>query len=158
MPLTTSQVYDIAADMLASLAARLADPPTRQYVHAGEPAWDCEALIVTVPESGLQHSFPGEAATVEQCSPPRHVNLQAWVIRCVPTLTDNGEPPTVADLDASAAVVLADVWTMAYELWDGWRDKDWGQPCTTVLFGPVSVIGPEGGYTAVRADVFLLVT
>lgn len=158
MPLITSTIYDIAADLLAALALRLTDPPARQYVHAGEPALDCEQLVITVPEAGLQHSFPDQSAKVEFCSPPRHVNLQVWVTRCVPTLQDVGDPPTVADLDTSAQVVLGDLWTLAYELWDSYRDGDWGQTCATLLLGPVAVIGPEGGYTSVRADLALLVT
>lgn len=167
LPLDPSAVYDLATDLLDSVVARMnaeldVQLPPRQYVHAGLVAADCEQVVVAVPEPGLAHSFPGFTASsgagadVLVCSPPRHVTLEVWVWRCVPVTQDNGDSPTTTDLDAAAQVTLADLWTLAYILWL-YRD-DWKGVCASLLLGPVEVVGPEGGYTAVKATVFLLVT
>lgn len=160
MPLDPTTVYDIASDLLTSVASRLEDAglivPARRYVHAGEIAWDCEQLVV----SGglLSHAFPGEAAKVEFCSPPRHVRFEVSLARCVPSLTDDGGPPPVDDLDAAASSTLADLWSLSYVLWAGYRAGEWASPCHTLLLGPVAVVGPDGGFTAVVAEAFLLIT
>ncbi len=170
MPLDPSKIYDLAADLLDCVVAGFEEAyddyaapfalPERQYVHAGEPAFDCEQVTVTVPdESGVTHSMPGGDVNVPICSPPRHVQLQVSINRCVPTLKDNGDPPTAAELDAAARTTLTDLWTLAYVLWSTYKtDACWGGACASVLFGPVNVNGPEGGHTAVVADVFVLLT
>lgn len=166
MPLDPSKIYDIASDLLDSVVARVEDVfddytpaivlPARRYVHAGDVAFDCEQVVVTVPEAGLTHAFPGEAAAILVCSPPRHVALEVWVVRCVPTLKDNGDPPSTVELDAAAYLTLVDMWSLAYVLW-AFRD-DWSGPCASLLFGPVEIIGPEGAFSAVKATVFMLLT
>lgn len=166
MPLDPSKIYDTAADLLDSVVTRMTDVyddyepavelPDRQYVHAGEVAFDCEQVVVS--GMNLTHAFPGEAGAILVCSPPRHVQLDVWIVRCVPTLSGNGDPPTAAALDASAQIVLKDLWVLAYVLWDGYKAKDWGGDCAAVLLGPVGIVGPEGTHVAVHAQVFLLVT
>lgn len=160
MPLDTSAVYDIAANMLASVADRLADAgltvPDRQYVHGGDIAHDCEQLVVAVTD--LVHAFPGEAAAVQFCSPPRHARFAVSLVRCVPVPQDDGTPPTAEALDDAGAVTAADVWSLAYVLWAGYQAGEWGAACSTLLLGPVAVVGPEGGMVAVTAEVFLLIT
>lgn len=169
MPLDTPHVYDIASDLLTSVVDRLTAAgitvPDRQYAHAGLVAWDCESVVVTVRE--LIHAFPGGSGALNApggstqllvCSPPRHVHMEAWIIRCVPVPSDNGDPPSAAALDASAEIVLADVWSLAYVLWAGYQAEEWGGRCASVMLGAVEVVGPEGGYVGVKADVFLLVT
>lgn len=168
MPLDPSRVYDTAADILDCVVAGMEDVydeytpaielPARQYVHAGDVAWDCPQVVVTVPEAGLTHAFPGEAASILVCSPPRHVAFEVWIVRCVPSLKDNGDPPTPEELDAAARTTLTDLWTLAYVLWSKYSDGCWGSTCASVLFGPVEIVGPEGTHTAVKATVFLLIT
>lgn len=131
---------------------------THNFIADGIVVHNCEQVVVTVPEAGLTHAFPGETAAIEHCSPPRHVALQVWINRCVPVPADDGTPPTADALDSSAEVVLADLWSLAYVLWEGYRNQEWGSRCATLILGPVSVAGPEGGHVAVTADVFLLVT
>lgn len=163
MPLNPTALYDVATDLLASVVARMTTAgitlPARQYVHAGLVAYDCEQVTVTVPESGVTHAFPGEAASVNQvCAPPRHVALEVHVVRCVPIPGDSGDPPTVTELDASATEVLTDLWALAYVIWEGYREGEWGSTCSTVSLGPVTVNGPEGGFVGSVATVFLLIT
>lgn len=164
MPLDPSKIYDIATDLLDSVVARMVDVfddytpaielPDRRYVHAGDVAFDCEQVVVAGQD--LTHAFPGESAAILVCSPPRHVALEVWIVRCVPSLKDNGDPPTAAELDAAAYQTLVDQWTLAYVLW-AFRD-DWSGPCASLLFGPVEIVGPEGAYSAVKATVFTLLT
>lgn len=163
MALDPTKLYDTASDLLDSVVARMGTVPitlpVRQYVHAGLIAYDCEQVVVTVPETGVTHSFPGQAASDNQiCSPPRHTVLEVHVVRCVPVPSDNGDPPTVTALDASAQEVLQDLWSLAYVIWEGYREGDWGSTCSTVSLGPVQVNGPEGGHVGVVATVFLLIT
>ncbi len=168
MPLDPSRIYDLATDLLDCVVAGMGEVfddylpaivlPDRQYVHAGDVAFDCEQVVVTVPAAGLTHAFPGQSAQTQVCAPPRHVALEVWIVRCVPGLKDNGDPPAVAELDAAARLTLTDLWTLSYVLWDTYRDQCWGGSCASVLLGPVEVVGPEGYFTAVKATVFVLVT
>lgn len=164
MPLDPSKIYDLAADLLASVIDRVTDVyddytpaielPERRYVHAGEVAWDCEQVVVS--GGPLTHAFPGEAGEQLVCSPPRHVQLDVWIVRCVPTMGDNGDPPTTEALDDAARITLTDQWVLSYVLW-AYRD-DWKGTCASLLLGPVEIVGPEGTYSAVHAPVFVLVT
>ncbi len=169
MPLDPSKIYDLATDLLDCVVAGMEEVfddylpaivlPDRQYVHAGEVAWDCPAVTVTVPDgTGVTHAMPGGSPSIAICAPPRHVHLQVSITRCVPIPSDNGDPPTVEALDAAARLTLTDLWTLAYVLWDTYRDGCWGGSCASVMFGDVVVVGPQGGHTAVVADVFVLVT
>lgn len=164
MPLDPSKIFDIATDLLASVVDRMEDVfddytpaivlPARRYVHAGDVAFDCEQVVVAAQD--LTHSFPDAAAEILVCSPPRHTAFEVWIVRCVPTLKDNGDPPTTTDLDAAAYQTLVDQWTLAYVLWA--NRSDWSGVCASLLFGPVEIVGPEGGFTAVKATVFMLLT
>ena len=163
MGLIKGLVYEVATDILECTAARLTaygiDVPTRQYVHMGEVALDCcdpGQLVVTV--SNLTHAMPGAGEEIAVCSPPRSVTFDVWLNRCVPTLDDNGDPPTAAELDDSAETLLTDLWTLAYVLWDGYKDGCWGGGCASVLFGPITPYGPEGACGGVHASITLNLT
>lgn len=160
MSLNKTLLYDTAADVLDSVATRLAAQgitvPTRQYVHAGEVAFDCcDQLVVTVVQ--LDHAMPGEQATILQCAPPRHANIDVWLTRCVPVSKDNGDPPTAAELEASAAEVLTDMWSLAYVLWEGYQAHDWGGTCSSVILNAIEAVGPEGGCGGSHAAIDLLI-
>lgn len=125
--------YDIEADAPSLPAERL-------IVNCAfaQHALDCEQLVVAVddlaPDIGGEptgRSFGGYAATIT-----------VGVVRCVPVLSDSGDPPSAAEIEASAAVVLADLSLVggALAVWAAAT-----QTCRYVTLGRGAPIGPEGG-------------
>lgn len=160
--LVATKVADLAEELLASVATRLEDAgltvPSRQYVTVGEVALDCpEQLVVAV--TGLVHAFPGEEAAMAICAPPRSVALSVWLTRCVPTVQENGDPPTAAALNASGVELATDAWVLPYVIWEGHRadDDGWGEACDSILLGPVIPYGPSGQTGGVHADLSVLI-
>lgn len=147
-------VFDIADDLLAAVAAGFAAVPialpSRQYVHSGQVAFDCEQLVVSV--DGLDHSLAGGDPQVSKCAPPRSINLHVWLIRCVPTHgTDDREPPSESQLTVSAETLLTDLWVLAYVIWN--NRASWAERCASILLGPTVVVGPEGRFGGSHASL-----
>lgn len=143
---TASDLLGVVEDVFTTAGIAL---PDRRYVTFGEVALDCELCVVSITlgrhgtadeaSSGLP-SFPGSPFT-------RSLDMDVWVIRCVPTLTDD-EPdkiPTAEALLASAEELTDDAWT----LWSGLKQKHTDgslmSGCTSVFFGDLNPYGPEGG-------------
>jgi hypothetical protein len=66
--------------------------PARRYWTIGTTAHDCEQMVLAV-----QQSFLGTAENpleTTQCNGPRGLTFTVEVVRCVPGLTNRGQPPT----------------------------------------------------------------
>lgn len=150
MATTASSLYDACAELLAAAVASLTDPPGRQYVSPGPVALDCEQLTVHAALIALADTDPSSPSL----QPSRRavgasVNLVALVItvvRCVPTISESGNPPPVDKLDASAQIVLADGW----QLWNGIKQAHRAGSllpgnCRDVFIEPCLPITPSGG-------------
>lgn len=142
----------------AALEASEAGAPARRYVSDGPMlAWDCEQVVVTV-ESVFGHAGNIAAAAVDpvQCLVMRGAVLGVWVVRCAPTMADDGTPPPAAEIDANAEVVLADPTVVFDGLLAGLRDGSW-LGAHGLAFEEWTGIGPEGGLTGgvlrVRVDL-----
>ncbi len=148
------RLYGIARQILDTVAAGLdgAGPshaaPSRQYVSDGNlVAWDCEQLVVAI---AATYSHEGNVATEYQgpavAMAARAAEVEVWLVRCCPTPDDDGEPPTAAAIDASAAVVLADPMIILDTLW---RKHAAGElaTCKGLVFRRWQAVGPSGGLT-----------
>lgn len=114
MPLPVTALYDLAEATLTALVAGWPDDaqplPDRQYVSDGTVVWDCESLVVIV-----NSTFGTDSdVAVEQIIQMgmgfalRAAQIGVLLLRCVPVVNDEGEPPTAEEIDGSANVILRD--------------------------------------------------
>ena len=128
-PLLTSP-HIVCADLLTVVAAELErcspEPLTRVHVAAGAISWDdCCGMLVVAPERIFRTaSFPIEGPDANGCFDGFiAIETLTLLLRCVPVFQDNGEPPTVAELEAAYSLLLNDAATIwnaleSYSTWD----------------------------------------
>jgi hypothetical protein len=142
------RLYGIARAMLDCVAGALTAPPERRYVSDGPlVAWDCEQLVAAVERT---ISTSGNAA-VEVQDPSlafvmRSATVGLWLVRCCPTMDDDGTAPTAEAVDASAQVVLRDPTVMVRALWSAQQAGTIGG-CRSMAFLGWQAVGPSGGLT-----------
>lgn len=147
-------LFDLAAEILACARAELeltsAGAPERSCVHVGEVAHDdcCDPpggqLSVTITRVYPSSSFPDDdSTTLPPCGPPfAAVDLTVQIVRCAPGMSDDGKPPTCAEIEAGARVAYLD----ARAIWKGVRCCLMAMPLDrTSVVGEQTFIGPEGG-------------
>jgi hypothetical protein len=164
-----SDVYDLAAELLAATQAALATTTggmiDRSFVSPGLPALDCcPQCSVHVPqlaEFGADIQLPQTPMT------PAHRTRTGWVngvtlvitvVRCGPTLKKNGDPPDPGPLSAAAQLVLEDAWAVWCDLHERHRDGSlFAGECRAVYIDPALAFVPQGtcvGWTlTVRAEL-----
>jgi hypothetical protein len=155
-----ADLYIAASDLLTS-CIDLLDWTDRAYVSNGLPAFDCcpqltvhagpfnRDLVVPTPGS----PSPSEAIAKRTTRGNKNrVPLVVTVLRCVPTLKQSGKStvlfPDPADLSASAAEMMGDVWI----LWNGLQRLTRDallfadvENCRCVDFGPATPVSDQGG-------------
>lgn len=103
------RLYQVARVVLDTVVATLENPPPRRYVSVGNPAFDCEQVVVSVDRTlGHAGDIAQEVTAPLGCLVMRAVDIGVWVIRCAPTMNDDGQAPSAASLEASAAALLRD--------------------------------------------------
>lgn len=181
MALTSLALHDLAESVLACVCAALdataaevegqpGCPDCRSCVVAGTPAWDgCDdpcseteaggQLSVNVARIYPTTNFPTEDREVRGirgCTPPpiTAVELVVTLLRCAPTLTEQGCPPSCEDLAASARAVHVDAVTiynaMLCCLPGTAPNRRRGRK---FVLGASRIIGPEGGCVGVEQRV-----
>lgn len=117
-----TRIYTIAQRLLDCALDRLADTtggtPPRACVITGPIAWDncvCGQLVVAITDSYTSSNFPTPSASTAasfgagRCGEPiAAYTLTISMLRCVPISDDQGNPPSCADLGASALVSIQD--------------------------------------------------
>ena len=105
-----------------------AEPIDTSYVAAGVIAWDtCCGLLVAAPERTYRSAtFPIVGTNEFECETGFIVvDIVLLLLRCVPTIDDRGNPPSVASLSAAYGSVLNDaaiIWNVVLgELPEGWQ-------------------------------------
>lgn len=110
------RVKAIADALLTAVVAHYAEEgvelPERRYVANGLPAFDCEQVTVFCENTvGITGTPLGENPTewLRDAGHAMRAGIFAVsIIRCVPTLDDEGDPPSVEAEDESAALIYAD--------------------------------------------------
>lgn len=105
-----------------------------------------DALIVTFDGivQGQSNALPGTAI---KCAVPLVAGFTVALIRCVPALTEDGDPPTASELNSSASDLLVDAMELTNAIIDLYLETG---PCSLSSIGAVTPIGPvgaAGGYT-----------
>lgn len=109
------RAYAVARNVLDQLEAILtADAslpaiPERRYVAIGLPALDCAQLVVSIDRiTGHEGNPAVETNNPVRCLTMRAVELSVWLLRCVPVVDDDGNPPEPLDIEASSAEIAMD--------------------------------------------------
>lgn len=144
--------YQIAADLLDSIQDRFATAgvplPERAYVHAGQVADDIGCpdggqLVVALRR--VFSGFPGAPRTGDAWeNPVVSAEYEIRLLRCVPTMSPDGRPPTVDQLNGAGMEILTDATVLPRALLGMVREHDLGE-CRSVALSDLTPIGPEGG-------------
>jgi hypothetical protein len=181
MPLTPFAVHDLAEAVLGCVCAALqatgeqveGQPgcPCRTCVVPGAVAWDwCDDPCGgDTGGAGGQLSvnvvrlFPADLSLNEDrtlmgvarnCPPPvTGVELAVTLLRCAPTVDEQGCPPSCEALDASARITHVDAVTVYNALYCCLPGTSGGRRRRKFLIGQQRLIGPEGGCVGVEQRV-----
>lgn len=130
------------------------DLPSRRYWTMGQPAVDCEQLVVSFVQMYL--GSPGaEVNQPQRCHVPRSATLAISVARQIPIVGQNGQPPSAAKIQQVAANSAIDAWVLmqSVNLLDQWDDSGYGVGVLATL----EVGEPEGGYQATTLQITMAV-
>lgn len=124
-----TDLFGICAEWLAVCEAAVATAPggaiARAYVSPGPPVLDCAPQLTVHPGGPAEaDTFPLQPslgpAHRDQVSGSVHmIALTAIVVRCVPTLENDGGLPTIASMEAAANEIHGDLWA----IWNFTRDR-----------------------------------
>lgn len=152
MPNPTSAIYDLSRRALDALVARWpgdAEPlPERQYVSNGTVIWDgCESLAVMVQSTFTTNEgdLSSEAFIVQGMGMViRAAIIGVAIIRCVPDMDEEGNPPPETEIEASAEEILKDAMGAFNALEAAQLAGDLA-PCSGLVFERWTTEGPQGG-------------
>lgn len=152
-PETLTFLFD---DVLACACAALDDfsicgCPCRKYVAAGPPVWDncCPdgQLTVHLERLYVAGNFPGANGASIVCSAPLAAEFNVTLLRCHPTVDDNGNPPETPALDNAANQIHTDLYILVNALICCLAAKKKTQPFTLLS---ANIVGPNGGCVAAQ--------
>jgi hypothetical protein len=117
--------------------------PNRCYWTMGQPAVDCEQLVVYFLQMYL--GTPGaQIGEPQRCHVPRSATISIAVSRATPIVSSNGRPPTPDKIELASSVQAIDAWVLMESInsLDQWDDTGYGIGVVATLeAGP-----PEGGF------------
>ena len=160
-----------ALGLLAAVEAyyggRGVDLPERRIPVPGAPgvvAWDCEQVTVCLGAVATPGTPSGGGGPITpqlgSVAGMGLVRLATWavcIVRCTPTMGDDGEPPPAEELGAAGLAMLDDVGLLSQcmSLLAGSPpgSYDWLPIGGTINAGSVTTLGPEGRFAAVEASV-----
>lgn len=117
--------------------------PNRCYWTMGQPAVDCEQLVVYFLQMYL--GAPGaQIGEPQRCHVPRSATINIAISRSTPIVSSNGRPPTPDKIELASSVQAIDAWVLMQSInaLDQWDDTGYGIGVVATLeAGP-----PEGGF------------
>ncbi|WP_328436877.1 hypothetical protein OHA71_06385 [Streptomyces sp. NBC_00444] len=165
MPMITGPLkwYTVASRLEQAIYAELTVTPARHGVVPGAIAWDacdCGLLAVSVGRIHPTEQFPNpaQARIGNSCDAPwEAAEIIMQVVRCTPTADNLGNPPTVADLDASAQEIIRDAYEMMRAVSTTLCEMNKAREISDFVMRPLVAQGPTGacGGNELRALVSL---
>lgn len=128
--------------------------PSRQYWTVGQQAVDCEQLTVTLLQIYL--GAPGDqASSPQRCNQPRTAVMTVSLSRCIPTVGQNGRPPSADKLEEAAKISAIDgyILMLSLNLLDMWEPGGYG----VGVIATVDMPPPEGGYQTVNMQLTMAI-
>ena len=122
--------------------------PDRQYVAPGAPPHDCELLAVQVESTAAYTGDLGSGTTSPWLGSAGHAmqaaTVAVHVVRGVPTLTEQGDPPSTDSEEDASALILTDALAVLGSIVAAQRDGDLPRCASVALLG-WTAIQPNGG-------------
>jgi len=157
-------LYDLMNELLdASVLVLGTDVPSRAFVTVANPVLEigqgdcgCDQLTVhatTINEATTLPFGLGAGTRQRQDFRVNLIGLAVTITRCVPTLDNNGNPPSVASSDAAAQQASQDIWTLWNELWNMARDNELFTVCEEVYFDGATPVVAQGGCAGWRLSL-----
>lgn len=128
--------------------------PNRRYWMIGTPALDCDQVVVSFIQMYL--GSPGaEVSQPQRCNVPRSATIMIQISRPVPTVGQNGRPPSGEKIQQNSALSTIDAWVLMEALreFDMWDDTGYGLGVIATL----EITGPEGGFQTVGLQLTMAV-
>ena len=128
--------------------------PSRCYWTMGNPAIDCEQLVVSFIQMYL--GTPGDqASTPQRCHMPRTAVLAISIAREVPVVGVNGRPPSAEKIEAGSALSAVDAWVLMESMksFDPWDSDGLGLGVIATVDAPTV----EGGFQLVNMQLSVVV-
>lgn len=156
--------YTVAATIEAAVYAELTTEPDRHGVVPGSIAWDecdCGLLAVSVAQVFLTETFPDPLTRKvgSVCDAPYEVGeIVIQVVRCAPNPDNQGGPPTVAELDASAQEVLRDAYEMLRATSIELCEMNTARDIADFMLRPLTAQGPSGGCVGNELRAYVALT
>ncbi len=117
--------------------------PQRRYWTVGQPAIDCEQLVVYFQQMYL--GPPGaQVGEPQRCHVPRSATITISIARATPIVNQNGRPPSPERIKAASEVLAIDAWVLMESInqLDQWDETGYGVGVIATL----EVNPPEGGF------------
>lgn len=128
--------------------------PTRRFWTVGEPAIDCEQLVVSFIQTYL--GLPGnQASEPQRCQSPRSVVLTISISREIPVVGVNGKAPTGDKIEEASRIAVVDAW-MFMELinkLDQWEPGEFGLG----VIATADSSGFDGGFQTTAMQLTMVV-
>lgn len=128
--------------------------PSRRYWTMGQPAIDCEQVVVSFAQMFL--GSPGaQVSEPQRCHVPRSATVNISISRETPVVGQNGRPPGADKIQTAAAWAAIDAWVLmdSIKLLDQWDDTGYGVGVIATLDSEV----PEGGFQTVTLQITMAV-
>jgi hypothetical protein len=128
--------------------------PHRRYWTMGQPAIDCEQLVVSFAQMYL--GTPGaQVGEPQRCHVPRSATLNIYISRATPIVGQNGRPPAPEKIQIASETVAIDSWVLmeTVNLLDMWDDTGYGIGVIATL----DSMPPEGGFQTTMMTVTMAV-
>jgi hypothetical protein len=128
--------------------------PSRQFWTVGEPAIDCEQLVVSFIQTYL--GLPGnQASEPQRCQTVRSAVLTISISREIPVVGVNGKAPTGDKIEEASRIAVVDAW-MFMELinkLDQWEPGEFGLG----VIATADSSGFDGGFQTTAMQLTMVV-
>ena len=112
LPKDILKIMDAIKERVVQLYADYDVPlPSRQYWMLNDPAYDCEQMVVSL--MSLQEGLIGtDNAPQSPCDVFITATFKVTIVRCVPGLTDDGQPPSASEIEAASRALAMDAYLL----------------------------------------------
>lgn len=128
--------------------------PKRRYWTMGQPAIDCEQLVVSFVQMYL--GPPGaQVGEPQRCHVPRSATLSIQIARSTPIVGQNGRPPSAENIQHASEILAYDAWVLmeSINMLDQWDDMGYGLGVIATLDSSA----PEGGFQTTTMTVTMAI-
>jgi hypothetical protein len=128
--------------------------PNRRYWTVGQQAVDCEQVVVMLVQIYL--GPPGDqAASPQRCNTARTAVMTVSISREIPTVGQNGRPPSADKIEDAAKISAIDGYILMQSLneLDMWEPGGYG----VGVIATVDMPPPEGGFQTVNMQLTMAI-